>query len=329
MIKERKLLLSSSIISIIYSILMIVFSFINNKDGIDVFNTVMNIVVILSSCLFMYYSSSKVDLEKKKTLIFVISILLFVDNIIGGVLGFIVYSKINKKSMRELPKLEIEHNYKWYVYLIVFIIWALIMFWVSNYFTNKIQSVIMYIVFVVMVSFVFRKDIIRDFKYFIKYFKEYSSLVLKMYGKSLVVLLILSISIRLYTGLDTSGNQESLNTLFSSKPVVVAILATLYAPFVEELLFRGVFRKFINNKWLFIITSGVLFGIAHMIDNFKNLDQLLFVFVYSSLGCFLAATYYKTNNVFTNIMFHFIQNALALIGMIIVTYYSDLLLSII
>ena len=65
----------------------------------------------------------------------------------------------------------------------------------------------------------------------------------------------------------------------------------IYAPITEELMFRGIFRKFIKNKWLFIFISGLLFGAAHVLDDFQSIGELLYIFVYGSLGCFLAYVY--------------------------------------
>lgn len=328
--KEKDLLLISSIFGILYVIFSIAISFASNNLFSD--NMVLNIINIslyvlglTSSIIFIYLSISKTKLDNKRGIIFFCSLILFFINIISGILGFIVYSKENKKNMRPLPTLEIEHNYKWYVYLGVFLVCMGIMFGLSRLFTKRIHSIGAYIFMLSMLIFIFRKDLKRDFSYFKKYFREYSSGVFKIYGISLLVLAILNISIRLYTGLDNPTNQSALNDMFKSVPIFVIILAVIYAPIAEELMFRGIFRKFINNKWLFILTSGILFGLAHVIDDFKNVKELLFILVYSSLGCFLSSLYYKTNNIFTNIMFHFIQNSLAVIGMIIITYFPNII----
>ena len=328
--KEKDLLLISSIIGILYVVMSLVFSFVTHNvftdnKVIDIINICLYVLGITSSIVFMYLSISKTKLENKKVLLFICSLVLFFINIISGILGFIVFSKVNKKDMRELPKLEIQHNYKWYVYLGVFIICMGIMFGLSRLFTKRIHSIGAYIFMFTMLIFVFRKDLKRDFSYFKKYFREYSSVVLRLYGISLLVLAILTISIRLYTGLDSATNQIALNSLFSKTPILVIVLAVIYAPIAEELMFRGVFRKFLNNKWIFILTSGILFGLAHVIDDFKDTKELLFILVYSSLGCFLSSAYYKTNNIFANILFHFIQNSLAVIGMIILSFFPDII----
>ena len=195
------------------------------------------------------------------------------------------------------------------------------MFFLSNLFSNNIELFISYLVILLMVLFIFRKDLKRDITFFKKYFREYNSYVLKTYIKSLVVLFVLSLSIKIYTGIENATNQETLNVLFKESPIIVCLLSMVYAPVAEELLFRGIFRKIINNKYLFIILSGFLFGIAHVVDDFKSIEELLYILVYSSLGCFLASIYYKTNNLCANIYFHFIQNTISVIALIIVTYF--------
>ena len=71
---------------------------------------------------------------------------------------------------------------------------------------------------------------------------------------------------------------------------------------------------------LFIIISGVVFGFMHVIDDSKTLAEFSYVLVYSSLGMYMASLYYKTNNLFTNMSFHFMQNTLGLIGMILLKF---------
>ena len=73
-------------------------------------------------------------------------------------------------------------------------------------------------------------------------------------------------------------------------------------------------------KYVFILVSGILFGLLHVIDDSNTLAEFSYVIVYSSLGMFLASLYYKTNNLFSNILFHFFQNALGVIGMILLYF---------
>ena len=178
------------------------------------------------------------------------------------------------------------------------------------------NTLILYIIiFAIMVS-LFAKQLIHDFGYFKKYFREYSSLVLKTWLKSLLFMLVFGLIISLITNISQSNNQKNLQATFEMYPIYIALLSMLYAPFAEELMFRGVFKKFIKSKYLFIIVSGVAFGLLHVIDDSKTLAEFSYIIVYSTLGMFLASLYHKTNNLWTNISFHFLQNTLGVIGMI-------------
>ena len=317
--KERILLLLSAIFMIMYSLFQVVYiKFTNDRDTI--MNTIIILISVLTVIFNFYCSFTNKNLDNFKIPIMIVSIYCFFMNIISGILGFIAYSKINHKEKRELPKIEIMHNHKWYVYLLSLAICLSILFGFSNLFTNSIQLYLSYIFILALMIFIFRKDLVRDFKLFKEYFREYSLVTFKMYGLSLAVLFIVNISIRMTTGISNATNQRVLNEAFKENPIFIALLAMVYAPISEELMFRGIFRKFLNKKWIFILVSGFLFGLAHVIDDFESISELLFIFSYGTLGCFLAATYYKTNNLCTNIFFHFIQNTLAVLAMILLSY---------
>ena len=197
-----------------------------------------------------------------------------------------------------------------------------VMFYLSKYIKGMPATIIMYLgMFILMVG-VFFKQLVHDFKIFKKYFREYMGLILKTWLKSLFVMILLGIILQLITNTTQSNNQQALQKMFNVYPIFVVILSTLYAPFAEELMFRGVFRKFINSKYLFILVSGILFGLLHVIDDSKTLAEFSYIIVYSSLGMFLASLYYKTNNLWTNITFHFLQNFLGVIGMLIIYFTS-------
>ena len=317
--KNKKLLLISSIIMIIFLIpqllISIIFGF--GSGGVLIYNISMYCLSFIGIILFMYYSISKKNINRGLELF--ISIIFFLMNIISGILGFIYFKRTSPYKKRELPDLEIQYNYPKIVYIIAFLISMALMFVVPIFVNNKIAGVALDITVFLMMILLFFKDLKRDFKYFREYFREYNSYVLKMFGISLAVMVVLSLSIRLYTGIDTATNQSNLMSSFNKMPIFIILLACIYAPITEELLFRGIFRKIFKNKWLFIILCGVTFGALHVIDDFQSIKELLYILVYSSLGIFLSSVYYKTNNLCTNIYFHFIQNTLAVLAMLLLS----------
>ena len=317
--KNKKLLLISSILMFIFLIsnIFITLLFGLGEGFIKIYNISMYSLSIIGIVIFIYYSFSKKNINRGLELF--ISIIFFLMNIISGILGFVYFKKTSTYKMRELPKLEIMHNHKKIVYILAFILSMGLMFIVPIFIENKIVGIAIDVFIFLMMIILFFKDLKRDFKYFKEYFREYNSYVFKMFGISLAVMAVLSISIRLYTGIDTATNQSNLMDIFKSMPIYLFILACIYAPITEELLFRGTFRKIFNNKWLYIIICGVTFGALHVIDDFQSVKELLYILVYSSLGIFLSSVYYKTNNLFTNIYFHFIQNTLAVLAMLLLS----------
>ena len=65
-------------------------------------------------------------------------------------------------------------------------------------------------------------------------------------------------------------------------------------------------------KWYDIyFSSGISFGLWHVVGYDQSLIQYLYVFTYSAIGIGLSYVYAKTNNLTTNIGMHFIHNVLA------------------
>lgn len=321
---SRKKLLWSVILVILYFLLVFYIGGFNVKDKteliINVITIVLSVIGIVYECVLIF--NKKIDLNKHKNGVLACSIYFLVVNIISGVIGFSVTKELNgnKKERRELPEIELKEYTNKYICLIAFIICLGILLFGSKIITKFWMLIVFYVVILSLMIGVFYKQLIHDFKIFKSYFKEYFVLILKTWGKALVLIMITTIIIQIITNTTQANNQIALQNLFNSNPVFIAILAMFYAPIAEELMFRGVFRKFIKNKKLFIIVSGVVFGLMHVIDDSKTLAEFSYVFVYSILGIYLAGIYAKTNNLCTNIFMHFMQNTLSVIGMILLMF---------
>ena len=321
---SRKKLLWSVILVILYFLLVFYIGGFNVKDKteliINVITIFLSVIGIVYECVLIF--NKKIDLNKHKNGVLACSIYFLVVNIISGVIGFSVTKELNgnKKERRELPEIELKEYTNKYICLIAFIICLGILLFGSKIITEFWMLIVFYVVILSLMIGVFYKQLIHDFKIFKSYFKEYFVLILKTWGKALVLIMITTIIIQIITNTTQANNQIALQNSFNSNPVFIAILAMFYAPIAEELMFRGVFRKFIKNKKLFVIVSGVVFGLMHVIDDSKTLAEFSYVFVYSILGIYLAGIYAKTNNLCTNIFMHFMQNTLSVIGMILLMF---------
>ena len=324
--KNKKLLLFSVIFMVVYLIFDIVTIVLSYNELIkNITDVISNGLIILLSIVgiiyyLILYFKKDVNLKKHRIYILIFGIIFFILNLISGILSFILYSNLKeKKEKRELPKLEPATLVNKYAALILFIFSMLLLFVIPNYINLK-YGFIIYIVLLIGTIIVFGRQMLHDFKIFKEYFREYNILILKTWGKALVTIIIINLIIQIFTNESSATNQKNLQEMFNILPIAVAALSIIYAPIVEESLFRGVIRKFINNKYLYIIFSGVLFGALHVIDDFQTVQELLYIFVYSALGMYLASLYYKTNNICTNMYMHFLQNTLSVVGMLLLKF---------
>ncbi len=321
---KRNYLKIGSIIGVLYTIyLLIDIFFIKKEKSNDVIigNTFVYIINIVFSVIMFMESRKDINkLKSKKALVIISSIWLFLLLILPGIFGFVFLGSLGEKKKLELPNVTENINKKDYVKYIFLLTFFVITMFILPYFIkfNFGSSLLTYLVIFIITILVTKKDLKNNFKIFINNKKIYIKFILKRYLYMLLALIVSSIPILLFKGGEQSANQQLLNNMFSEKPIFIFILTVFYAPIVEELIFRLSIKKLINNKLLFILLSGTLFGIAHVIGDFKDISDLLFAIQYSALGMCLAYAYYDTKNIFTSISMHFIQNFIAVLLMLIV-----------
>ena len=87
----------------------------------------------------------------------------------------------------------------------------------------------------------------------------------------------------------------------------------IYAPLTEELAFRKSIKDCTSNKLVYVLTSGLVFGMLHIIYYITSPIDLVYLIPYSALGISFALLYHKTDNIFSTITIHSIHNLLAVI----------------
>ena len=134
-----------------------------------------------------------------------------------------------------------------------------------------------------------------------------------------ILLMVISNMIISSLGVKIADNEKEVIEAFHRLPLYTIISATIIAPILEETVFRLSIRKIIRNDYLFIILSGLLFGILHVAGS-NNIGQLLYIIPYSIPGCIFAYTLVKSDNIFVPISLHFIHNAILMIVQIILVF---------
>ena len=288
----------------------------------SIISIIANIVILVEAI--------RNNLLKEKGLIIAMSVLSFFTSIntlssILSIISFIVILCCKRKNpedypdkKKEIPKLEYEKSTtKEKVLAILAIIIYFSQFLTRRLFLNNFPFpaqfgiiIAMYIIILVICILVFKDRLKRDIKLFKENFGAYFRFIVPRFAILYIIFIVIALISILIARQGISKNQEVLESLplWFSFPAAV-----LWAPIVEELLFRGVFRRFIKNNIIFIIVSGVIFGLLHTIGSETSVfSTIIMSFPYITLGAFLAYIYSKTENICTNISCHAFQNLLAM-----------------
>lgn len=174
------------------------------------------------------------------------------------------------------------------------------------------------LIFMGIMFFIYRKDIIKDFKGFItnkgKWFFKY----LLLFIGSVLIMGVLNLILSKITNMETSENEELVRKLIKSIPIYMTFSTVIYAPFVEELLFRKAIRKIVKGndqyaKITYILISAIIFGLIHVLTLDASFYDLLMGIPYMVVGLSLGYIYYETDNVFGSMQFHLMHNTILLI----------------
>ena len=114
-----------------------------------------------------------------------------------------------------------------------------------------------------------------------------------------------------------STNETLKIEYISIMPIYMIFSSCSYAPFAEEMVFRKSLRNWFNNKVLYILLSGLIFGSMHLLSA-SSIVELVFLVPYSALGCAFAYMYSKTDNIFVPMSFHMMHNTIIVLNYILV-----------
>lgn len=149
---------------------------------------------------------------------------------------------------------------------------------------------------------------------------------LKCVFTALGVCIVLNIAVNLLlpTLLDklelvsSNPNQTTVETLFDKDRRVMAVMAVLLAPMVEEPIFRGgIFcplRR--RSRVLAYVVTVLIFGMYHIWSYMlseRDLRYLVYILQYIPGGVALCWSYDKSGSIWTAILFHMSYNALSLL----------------
>lgn len=164
------------------------------------------------------------------------------------------------------------------------------------------------IMMICIFALIYNKELKEQFNDMKKNHKKYFSENFKYYLIGFGIMLISNLIIIVIYNKGLSTNENTIREMLKINPIYIYFSAVLFAPFVEETIFRGCIKKIITNKYLYIIISGLVFGYVHINGNINSISDLFYIIPYGGLGCAFAYIYTKTKNIFTSMGFHLMHN---------------------
>ena len=223
--------------------------------------------------------------------------------------------KIEKKIIKALISFSL---------IILMLLWGIIpniILLLLNIDPNTLNDTTIYIItlindilFLTILISIYYKSIRKNlFQYFNHNLKENLKTSISYWLIGLGIMVVSNLFIAIIMNGQLADNEETVRNMIDIAPLYMLFQLAIYAPISEELIFRRSIRDIFDNKWLYALVSGLIFGGLHVVSSITNLTSILYLIPYCSLGIVFALLYYKTDNIFSSITVHTLHNTLALI----------------
>lgn len=171
------------------------------------------------------------------------------------------------------------------------------------------------------ITFLLYKDkIINDFKSYFKNFRDIFEKSFKYYFIGVLIMIGSNLIITLFFTDAIAGNEEAVRKLIDQVPIYMIFSVSIYAPLIEELIFRHSIKDCVLpykqkklTKFIYVFISGFIFAFLHIVGQANSLVDYMYIIPYMSLGVAFALLYYDTDNIFSSIMMHMFHNTITVI----------------
>lgn len=108
-------------------------------------------------------------------------------------------------------------------------------------------------------------------------------------------------------------NQNQILEMIEVNPLFMGFNIVIFAPIVEEVVFREVLYKRLNVKYggnIALLVSSVIFGFMHIIPNLLvgKFEGMIYIIQYIALGYILGYIFKKDENISSGIVVHMLNN---------------------
>lgn len=169
-------------------------------------------------------------------------------------------------------------------------------------------------------AFVFNglKYFTQNFQIFVENYKWNIKHILTTVGSLFLTNLFLAQLIYFFLPTVQADNQINNDLVFQSAPAFYILTAVIFAPFLEETIFRGCIFAKIREKHSFLLSatiSGCTFGFLHIVASLlsQNYSNCIFFVIYAMCGFVLCIPYEDTDTITTSIFSHMLYNFMTIL----------------
>lgn len=163
-----------------------------------------------------------------------------------------------------------------------------------------------------ILTFILRRFLKGQFQDFKKNYRVYLKKAFRYWGYGFIAMIVTNLLINSLFIDGIAPNEEANRIILTTFPLYSILSMCLIGPMSEELLFRLGFRDVFKNRWVYIITTGIIFGSMHVLLSLESVLDLLYIIPYSTLGFAFGACYFDTDNIYTSICAHVFHNVLTI-----------------
>lgn len=185
------------------------------------------------------------------------------------------------------------------------------------------DDLIMLVIYgLILLNFVIiAKDFLKkEFNKFIINLKSYVVPIIKYFFLHYFAIFASSLFISIFFSLNNTANNIIVENSLSQLPISTIFSAVIFAPIVEELVFRkAIFTVFCKkNIYTGIIVSSLLFGFLHVYSSIFTQDfaDLVNILTYSASGFVLCKASIDNDNLFCSIAIHLLNNMIGVIALL-------------
>lgn len=184
---------------------------------------------------------------------------------------------------------------------------------------NICKKILLYlndIIYIIIILLLYKKEIKEGIDDLKNNFSNRALLSVKCWALGCILMVMSSVIINYFLSQNAPLNEQIIRTNIKKVPIYMIFSCSFVAPILEEMTFRQSLYGLIKNKWIFIISSGVIFGLLHVIGSYNNILNLLYIIPYGVMGSCFAFLLSKTNNITLPIIIHMIHNTILVMNQI-------------